>query len=751
MRAGLTQEALAERSGLSVSTIRGLETGARRNPQLLSLRRLAEALELAPEERDELVAALGAVTMPAMSAWQPPRQLPRDLPVFVGREREVTALATLLETDAAASTASPVVVLHGAAGVGKSTLAIHAAHLSTSRFPDGQLYVNLRGATPAVKPLSAPEALHQLLRAVGVAGTDIPAGVEEAAALLRTVVTERRLLIVLDNAATPAQVRPLLPGCTMLITSRTRLVALEGTTHVHVGPLTADTAYAMLDGLISDARPAAEPEVTRRLAKLCGYLPLGLHVAAARLNARPNWAISDLVHRLADERHRLSELVAGDIAVRSSLAVSHTTLHDSDNPTDQKAARALCLFGLLPITDIDIHLAATVLDTSPAEADRTVERLVDAHLVEETTPGWFHMHDLIKLFAHELGTDTISPDEQHTTFTRLLSHYLATTRRANALVYPHRAHHPAPEVDASPTPLTDHDEAQRWLDDQRRNMIAVIQQTCFGPIEHARLAVGLALTLHWYLHSGANDLQHTISLQHDVVTAAERLDDRRSLAYAHGNLAVNLKHVGQLDQACTHSTAELAICREIGDRFGEQRALGNLGHTHLAGHRPDQAIVYLQQQLDLARDIEVPIGQAFALVNIGKARHQLGHSDDAIRMIEKALAWYEKTGDHYRQCDVHEILARIHIDLGHYDQAITLMTRGLVYARQVGYRFGEIWALTTLAHTHRLSGDRGQARSYAEQALTASENLHGTQARADALTEYAQLQHDNQQCHDHPE
>lgn len=666
-----------------------------------------------------------------------PRQLPRSLPTFVGRARELADLAALLEANTS-SGARPVIVLHGAPGVGKSALAIHAAHLTTSRFPDGQLHVNMRGATPAVKPLSVSEALHHLLRSLGVAGTQIPTVADEAAALLRTVVAQRRLLFVLDNVAT-AELEPLMAGCAMLITSRTRLVTLEGALHLQVGPLSPDAACAMLSALISGARAAANSEMTRRLAELCDHLPLGLHVAAARLNARPSWAVNDLVDKLTDEQARLTELAVGNVALRSSLTVSHTALLDSDNQTDRQAARALCVFGLLPTADIEIHSAAAVLDMSPAEADRTLERLLNAHLIEETAPGRFHMHDLTRLFARELGTATFPLAEQRKAYTRLLSHYLATTCLANALVYPHRTHHPAPEVTTPLRPLTSHDEALHWLDEQRHNMIAVAQQACRSTSEHAHLGVSLALALHWYLHSGANDLPGTITFQQQVVTVAERLDDRRLLAFAHGNLAVNLSHIGQLEQACSHSLAELAICRELGDRFGEQRALGNLGYTHLAHHRPSQAIVYLQQQLELAGEIDAPIGQAFALVNLGKAHHQLGHSDQAITLVERGQTWYETTGDEYRQCDVHEILARIHIDLGHYNQAIALATQGLDHARRIGYRFGEVWALTTLAQAHRLTGDTGKAGNYAKRALATSSNLRGTQARTDALTEYAQV------------
>lgn len=663
-----------------------------------------------------------------------PRQLPRDLATFVGRERELAHLGTLL-----AAGAAPVVVLHGAPGVGKSALATHAAHLSASRFPDGHLHVNLRGATPGVRPLSAAEALHQLLRGLGVAGTDLSADVDEAAGSLRTAVAGRRLLVVLDNAATAVQVRPLLAGCAVLVTSRTRLSALDGATHVHVGPLSAGEAHLMLDGLISDVRPAAEPEATRRLAELCGYLPLGLHLAAARLNARSTWAVRDLVDRLADERHRLTELAAGDIALRGSLAVSHTALHRGDDPTDRLAARALCLFGLLPVADLDLEVAAALLDTSPEEADRIVERLLDAHLVEETARRRFHLHDLTRLFANERAADTVSAQERSSALTRVMTCFLATMRLANTLVYPHRVHHGVPEVAAAPRPLAGRDEALRWLDEQCRNLVAVVRQAWQGPTELVRVGVDLAMTLHWYLLSGSGGAVDLIGFQEEVVTVAGRLGDRRALALAHGNLAVSHLHFGELDQADAHGRAELDISREIGDRFGEQRALGNLGFTSLAQRRPDQAIGHLQRQLELARAIDSPIGQAFALVNLGKAHHQLGRSDEAITMIGTGLALYEETGDFYRQCDACEVLARIHLDLGRYDQAVALVTRGLGLAMRTANRLGEIWALTILARAHRLSGDLASARHYADRAVTASGNLHGTQARTDALAEHALL------------
>jgi hypothetical protein len=299
-----------------------------------------------------------------------------------------------------------VVVVHGAPGVGKSALAQCAAHLLTAGFPDGQLYVDLNGATTEAAPLPVVEALHRLLRALGVAPAELPPGAEEAAGLFRTVAADRQLLVLLDNAVHAAQVRPLLPGgpgSAVLVTSRSRLATLEGATHRPVGRLDPDSAGALLAALVSGDRVAADPDAARSLAALCDHLPLGLRVVAARLNARPGRPVRCLLARLADERHRLAELTAGDLGLRGSFLASHTMLSGSDDPADRAAARALCLFALLPAAELDADVAAKVLGTSAAETDQVVERLLDAHLIEEAGPGRFTMPGLIRLFAREHG------------------------------------------------------------------------------------------------------------------------------------------------------------------------------------------------------------------------------------------------------------------------------------------------------------------------------------------------------------
>ncbi|WP_318306697.1 AfsR/SARP family transcriptional regulator [Amycolatopsis solani] len=332
-----------------------------------------------------------------------PRQLPRDTGTLVGRDAELAALRATLQAR------GPVVVVHGAPGAGKSALAVRAARRLAAAFPDGQLYVDLAG--PA--PLPVEEALHRLLRGLGVA--QVPPDPGEAVALFRTVAADRRLLVLLDNAVTAAQVRPLLPGgpgSAVLVTSRSRLAALDGATQQPLGGLSPDAAVAMLADLVAGNRVPVDPRAARSVAALCDHLPLALRAAAARLNARPGWTVRCLLSRLGDERHRLTELTVGDLGPRASYRAGYAVLSGSDDPADRAAARALCVFGSLPAAELDLDDAAAALGLSPAGTERVVERLLDAHWVEERTPGRFTVPGLVRLFAREQGRAVLPPGER---------------------------------------------------------------------------------------------------------------------------------------------------------------------------------------------------------------------------------------------------------------------------------------------------------------------------------------------------
>ncbi|MEQ4299856.1 BTAD domain-containing putative transcriptional regulator [Plantactinospora sp. B6F1] len=679
----------------------------------------------------------GVATVASLRDGLTPRQLPLDVSTFVGRAGELAMLGGMLDPGDGTGH-GPVVIIHGPPGVGKSALAVHAVDLWSRCFPDGQLYVNLRGATPGVEPLCPGEGLGRFLRALGVPAAEVPHDIEEAAALYRTLVAARRMVVLLDNAATAGQVRPLLPGTSrtaVLVTSRAGLTALEGATHVGLGPLDPDASRAMLERLIGDARTAADPPATARLVELCDRMPLGLHVAASRLKTRPAWTVRDLVDRLTDEQHRLTELASGDLAVRSSLGVSYAALRRSDDTGDRAAARTLCLIGLVAVTDIDSHMAAALLDTTPAEADRVIERLLDAHLVETVESDRYQVHDLVRLFARELAASTVPEGEATAVISRLLGYYLATARDATRLLYSNRTQYPVPDVSVMPKPFTAPDEAHRWLEAERVNLLAAARQSWHGPDEHVRLGIGLALALHWFfcVEGYPRDM---IELDEQAIGMARKVGDRRSEAYANGSIGGAFMMVGRPEKAEAHIAAELSICRKLGDRFGEQRALGNLALTYLLQDRPEEAVVHLEQQSTVAHQIGAVVGEVYALKSLGRAYHQLGRHDEAIRFVEKALAWYDEIGDDYAAAGALQRLGLIHIDLGRLDHAADLLTRAVERARRIRHRPGEAQALIALARASRLLGATDRAASYAEEAIAIADELGLTWVRTMASTEH---------------
>ncbi|TDD72483.1 NB-ARC domain-containing protein [Actinomadura rubrisoli] len=330
-----------------------------------------------------------------------PHQLPVGTGVLVGRDREVAEVARLAGGDGAGA---PIVVVSGPPGVGKSALGVRAAHLAAARFPDGQIYVDVRGASPGTAPLTPVEIAGRLLRGLRGPGAPVPADAEEAAALLRSVLADRRVLVVLDDVASAAQVRPLVPfgrRCAALMTSRTSLTSLDGARCLRLGRLAPRDAETVLERFLGAERVAAEPDAVRLLADLCDGLPLGLRVAAARLAARPGWPLGALAERLSDPRGRLDEFRVDDLEVRASLAVSFDALAGSDDAQARAAARALPLLADLPGGDVRLPEAAALLHLSSEETGRALERLVDASLVESPAPGAYRVPDLVRLFARE--------------------------------------------------------------------------------------------------------------------------------------------------------------------------------------------------------------------------------------------------------------------------------------------------------------------------------------------------------------
>jgi len=430
-RAGLGQATLAELSGLGVRTIRDLELGRTSHPHRESVRLLADALRLEGDAGERFRRAAGhAPRAEPLQLPARPGQLPPDLADFTGRPEQLAALRTLLT--AGARPAPAVVVLGGQPGAGKTALAVRAGHELESHFPHGCLHADLRGTGPA--PLTPGAVLASFLRALGVDGADVPADVDGRVALYRSCTAGRRVLVLLDDAAAEAQVRPLLPsgaGCAALVTSRARLAGLEAAVSLPVGVLERSEAVRLLGRVAGAARVAAEPAAAAAIVERCAFLPLAVRIAGARLAGRPHWKLSRLTAVLDDDRRLLDELRAGDLNVRASIAVSYRLLG-----TD--ARTAFRRIGLLDTPDFGVWAAAALVEAGVERAEHLYERLVEAHLLDvagEDAAGHarYRMPDLVRAFARERLLREESPDSRAEVLRRVVDRGLQFADRVARL------------------------------------------------------------------------------------------------------------------------------------------------------------------------------------------------------------------------------------------------------------------------------------------------------------------------------
>ncbi|GAA2348356.1 BTAD domain-containing putative transcriptional regulator [Streptomyces cuspidosporus] len=696
-RSGRQADALAAYRALRRSLAE--ELGVEPTPALQRLhqRILAgdEALMPSPERREERPA-------PARrAASRGPRQLPPASPAFTGRHGEVAVIRTLLEeqdrhgaegadgADGGAGGASgrPVVIaaIDGTGGVGKSSLAIHAAHQLADRFPDGQLYVDLHGATAGLTALDPGEVLGRFLRALGVDGSQVPGDTDEASAQFRSLAAGRRLLVILDNAASVEQVRPLLPagpGCSALVTSREMLTTLEGATHLHLDVLPRDQAVALLERIVGAERVRAEPEEAEAITRLCGGLPLALRIAGARLAARPGRSLRSLVTKLTDARGRLDELSFGDLAVRTSFQVSYDGFREGRRSDDQDAARAFRLLSALPGPDVSLPVATALLGLTPGRTESALERLVDAQLLESPDSIRYHMHDLLRLFASERAEQEDSEAERSAAVARGLSCYLATAQQAVTLLDPLRPW-PRHPVEGAAVPLSDGAEAEAWLKAELRNLLAAVAYAVDGPEPVARLGVRLAQSLQWFLYprAHAQDLQTVNEL---AIQAARRLGDLESEAWGLDHLAGAhwLRRAYGEVRACLEDALE--IWRELGHHEGELRSLCNLADALCELGLHEEAIEVQQGQLALARKTGDLAAEVIGLGNLGRAHRGLGRPEEALTCFKESLEGARRAGNiHHEGFALYE-MGITYMEQGRFPEGRTHLDQALPVWKQPG-------------------------------------------------------------------
>lgn len=732
-QAGLTQEELAKAAGLSPRTVSDLERGIHRSARQNTVRLLADALDLTEPSRAAFLATargqqLAAPTRPAAAA-PVPMELPADVGAFTGRSAELAMLDTLMPVTVRPATNGLVVIsaVSGSAGAGKTALAIRWAHRAAEHFPDGQLYVNLRGYDPE-QPVSAQEALAGFLRALGVTSRDIPAGDAERAARYRSLLAGRRMLVVLDNVATEAQVRPLLPGSAgvmVLVTSRDSLpglVARDGARRLELDVLPSADAVALLRALIGE-RVDADLAAARTLAEQCARLPLALRVAAELAAGRPHVPLAELACELSSEERRLDLLDAGGdqrAAVTSVFSWSYCRL-------PRAAARMFRVLGLHPSPDFDCFAAAALYGTGSDEAARLLAILVRAHLIQRVGSRRFGLHDLLRAYAGRLARAHDTDSERRAARTRLLDFYLVSVATAMSTLVPvERRHFDLPAGVIVPDlsgPL-----ARNWLDAERATLVtAVTYAARHGWPDHA---IRLAEMLFRYLDGGYR--AEALAIYSHAEQAARDCGDHVAQIKNLARIANFRSWPARYPQAIDLYRQALAAAERVNDRAGKLLVLAEIGSLRLLQGRYRQAAQCQERALALARELDRPLSEVIALDNLGtihllRGRYQLG-----LRYQRHAFALYRQfappsdaavrlpgdPADHEPQSPHRQIVV-------HYQRHIAL-------SRQLGDRYGEADTLIRLGRISYHLGLPEQAITYHQEALTLFGEVGDRSREADA-------------------
>ena len=633
-----------------------------------------------------------------------------------------------------------IAAIGGTAGVGKTSLAVHWAHRVRDRFPDGQLYLNLRGYATS-PPMEPGQALAQFLRALGVPAERVPLDVDEAAAMYRTLLADRRMLIVLDNAAGPEQVRPLLPGsprCLVLVTSRDRLgglVASDGARPLALDVLDAGEARALLAGILGETRVGSQPRAVAELAQICGFLPLALRIAAANLVMRPPVGVAQYVAELRQGNRLAALQVEGDesSAVRTAFDLSYAAL----KPDERRMFR---LLGLVPGPDVDTVAAAALADTSAEQARRMLGRLVGRHLVIELAPGRFTLHDLLRLYARSLADAEDGPRETASATDRLCACYLDATEAAADLLYPETIRLPArpPPPGRRPAPpLADHMQALEWLDTERANLVALVHEAAeHGP---RPAAWQLADNLRGYFYLRRHAADH-LAVATDALRAAQ--GEPGPQAAAHLNLGAAHSARGDYRPAIAEYTAALALAEQAGWLEGQAGALNNLGTVHSQMGRHRQAADGFTRAATIHKRAGRLIGQASCLDNLGIVRRELGELDAAAALHRRAIALHRETGFALGHATALTNLAAVCHDLGLLDESLRHYTEAHALHRQTGNRDREAICLYGIADVHRSAGRHEEAAGPAQEALALAQEIADRRTEAMAAMSLAAIDGD---------
>ncbi|MFJ5175675.1 AfsR/SARP family transcriptional regulator [Streptomyces griseoviridis] len=693
-----------------------------------------QRLHLRMLEQDPALLRTEARTTAGSPAPEVRNFLPRDIPDFTGRTGELRILKADSGADDSSPTALPVTVINGMPGIGKTTLAVHAAHQLTARYPDGQFYVDVRGYS-GQRPLDPADALATLLHAAGPP-SDLPATLDERTARWREWTARRHALVILDNVRDAAQIGPLLPGshtCRVLVTTRNRLSGLDGATSLSLDTLSRAEAAALFTRIVGASRVSAEPDCLERIVDACACHPLALQVLASRFRHRSSWDLQYLLDRLDSAADPLQEF---DGLITSVHEFSYTELSGP-------AQNLLRLLALHPGPDITLRAAAAL--TGPDFADepgllgRCVEELLDSSLLEEPVRGRYRLHDLTRAFALRAGLRTDPEEARHAAVGRLVGHYVTAAHRADRLAHPHRRAMPLPpEKEPVHAPaFADQDEGSVWLTVERANLVALARTATAEHPEYAALFPGvLARSLKLW---GAWDLAGELF---DAAIAVLRASGQSSVLARtltdHADLLAQRDHV----EALRLATEARAIYEGLRDAHGSADALFQVGRAQVAAGHGDIALGLLARSSALYREVGDRRGEADCLNVEGVVLYYAGRHGEALEKVQLMEAIYEELPDPHGLAQALNNRGELHFLQGQFEQARDCYERSQILMRQHGGRVDLAILSTNLGAVHQATGRTDEALACFQRALTAHRASGDALGEADVLirlgTTYAQ-------------
>ncbi|MEV4047990.1 BTAD domain-containing putative transcriptional regulator [Streptomyces sp. NPDC049744] len=666
---------------------------------------------------------------PVSEQWVSPAQLPADLLAFTGRQAELRQSQELLPSDGKQPSTVVISAIGGMAGIGKTTLAVHWAHSVAEHYPDGQLFINLRGYDAAGSAVSPQDAVRVFLEALGVPEQRLPASPDAQTALYRSLLARRRVLIVLDNARDTNQVRPLLPGspgCLVIVTSRSRLtglVASEGAHPLVLSSLTAAEGCALLARRIGNERLSKEPGAAEEIVRLCGGLPLALAVVAARLATNPGFSLTAVVDELHESRGSLDAFASADIVtdVRAVFSWSYEVLTEG-------AARLFYLLSLHVGPEISAPAAAALVGLSVRQARSLLTELTGANLLTECLPGRYILHDLLRVYADEQLHAYTSADDREQAVDRLLAWYEHSAAAAYRQLTPHRRKIPlrALPPDCHPLTFSTRHQALNWCDIEQASLVGAVHQAAASGRPGSAWRLNSALWSFFYLRGRVYEWLDT---SRTALAAARSVHDRTGEVWCLSNVATALTMMRQFNEAIEYFRRTMVLSRELGDVDGRALAVANLGNVYLQLGQLEKAVEYTRRTLALSQIRGDAWQEGICLVNLGDAYQRLSRFDEAVDNLEQGLSVLRATGNRWVEGVTLDILGTLQHRLQQHEAAVERFHQALEAHRDVGNRWVEGDTLGHLGAVLQDVGRTEEARGCWQQALDIFEELNHPDAQ----------------------